>query len=204
MIKLYHAPFTRSVRIYWLLEELGVPYQLETVSFQSSTIPFGQTTPAGKLPAIEDGDLTMFESGAILEYIIERYGKGRLAPAPGSSLRGRYLQWVHFSEATAFPPLGTLAWHVFFKKDADAIPTAIADYRSLATASLRVVESSLAHQEYLLESGFSGADIMMGFTLAVAKMLGVLTDQFPNVTAYLKRLEARPAFQKAALTPAAG
>jgi glutathione S-transferase len=204
MIKLYHAPFTRSVRIYWLLEELGIPYQLETVSFQSNAIPFGQASPAGKFPAIQDGDLTMFESGAILEYIIERYGKGRLAPAPDSSLRGRYLQWVHFAEATAFPPLGTLAWHMIFKKDADTIPTAIADYRGLATAALRVVESALDRQEYLLESGFSGADIMMGFTLAVAKALGVLTDQFPNVAAYLQRLEARPAFQKVALAPARG
>ena len=197
MITLYHAPLTRSVRIYWLLEELGIPYQLETVSFRSDTIPFGQATPAGKLPAIRDGDLVMFESGAILEYIIERYGKGRLAPAPGSSLRAPYLQWVHFSEATAFPPLGNIAWHALFKKDGESIPTAMADYRGLATAALRVVETALEHQEYLLESGFSGADIMMGFTLGCAKLLGVLSDQFPNASAYLKRLEARPALQKA-------
>jgi glutathione S-transferase len=197
MITLYHAPLTRSVRIYWLLEELGVPYQLETVSFRSDTIPFGQATPVGKLPAIRDGDLVMFESGAILEYIIERYGNGRLAPGPGSSLRGPYLQWVHFSEATAFPPLGNIAWHALFKKDGERIPTAMADYRGLAMAALRVVETALEHQEYLLESGFSGADIMMGFTLGCAKLLGVLTDQFPNAAAYLKRLEARPALQKA-------
>jgi len=198
MIKLYHAPLTRSVRIYWLLEELGIAYELETVSFRSDTIPFGQSTPVGKLPAIQDGDLTMFESGAILEYIIERYGKGRLAPPPGSSLRGQYLQWVHFAEATAFPPLGNLAWHVLFKKDAETIPTAMADYRHLAAAALQVVETALTHREFLLESGFSGADIMMGFTLGCAQMLGALTERFPNATAYLKRLEARPAFQKAA------
>ena len=201
MIKLYHAPLTRSVRIYWLLEELGIAYELETVSFRSDTIPFGQATPVGKLPAIQDGDLTMFESGAILEYIIERYGKGRLAPPPGSSLRGQYLQWVHFAEATAFPPLGNLAWHVLFKKDAETIPTAMADYRRLAAAALQVVETALTHREFLLESGFSGADIMMGFTLGCARMLGALTERFPNATAYLKRLEARPAFQKAALAP---
>ena len=201
MIKLYHAPLTRSVRIYWLLEELGIAYELETVSFRSDTIPFGQATPVGKIPAIQDGDLTMFESGAILEYIIERYGNGRLAPPPGSSLRGQYLQWVHFAEATAFPPLGNLAWHVLFKKDAETIPTAMADYRRLAAAALQVVETALARREFLLESGFSGADIMMGFTLGCARMLGALTERFPNATAYLKRLEARPAFQKAALAP---
>jgi glutathione S-transferase len=201
MIKLYHAPLTRSVRIYWLLEELGISYELETVPFQSGTIPFGQSTPAGKLPAIQDGDLTMFESGGILEYIIERYGNGRLAPPVGSPLRGPYLQWVHFAEATAFPPLGNLAWHVFFKKDAESVPSAIADYRRWAAAALQVVETALARREYLLENGFSGADIMMGFTLMCARLLGALTDGFPNATAYLRRLEARPAFQKATLVP---
>jgi glutathione S-transferase len=197
MIKLYHAPLTRSVRIYWLLEELGMPYQLETVAFKADNLPFGQSTPAGKLPAIQDGDLMMFESGAILEYILERYGNGRLAPTPGSPLRGQYLQWVHFAEATAFPPLGNIAWHVLFKKDAEAVPTAIADYRRSAEAALRVVETALAGREYLLESGFSGADIMMGFTLGCAKWLGALSDRFPNASRYLERLEARPAFQKA-------
>ncbi|HME70689.1 MAG TPA: glutathione binding-like protein [Myxococcota bacterium] len=114
------------------------------------------------------------------------------------------MQWVHFAEATAFPPLGNIAWHVLFKKDAETIPTAIADYRSWAAAALRVVETALMRQEYLLETGFSGADIMMGFTLECAQWLGALTDQFPNATAYLKRLEARPAFQKAALAPTRG
>ena len=170
--QVYHAPLTRSVRIYWLLEELAIAYELATVPFQSGTIPFGQATPVGKLPSIEDGDLTMFESGAILEYIIERYGNGRLAPPPGSPLRGQYLQWVHFSEATAFPPLGNLAWHLLFKKDAEKVPSAVADYRSWAAAALRVVETALTGREYLLESGFSGADIMMGFTLECASFSG--------------------------------
>jgi len=201
VIKLYHAPLTRSVRIYWLLEELGIPYELETVAFRADRLPFGQSTPAGKLPAIQDGDLTMFESGAILEYILERYGNGRLAPPSGSPLRGQYLQWVHFAEATAFPPLGNIAWHVLFKKDAQAVPTPIADYRSLAEAALQVVESALSRREYLLESGFSGADIMMGFTLECAKWLGALSDRFPNAIGYLERLEARPAFQKAGQAP---
>jgi len=201
MIKLYHAPLTRSVRIYWLLEELGIPYELETVTFKADNLPFGQSTPAGKLPAIQDGDLTMFESGAILEHILERYGNGRLAPPSGSPLRGPYLQWVHFAEATAFPPLGNIAWHVLFKKDAEAVPTVIADYRSWAEAALRVVEGALSRREYLLESGFSGADIMMGFTLQCAKWLGALPDRFPNATGYLERLEVRPAFQKAVRGP---
>lgn len=124
MIKLYHSPLTRSVRVRWLLEELGLPYELETVAFTPSTTPFSQRTPFGRVPVIQDGTLTMFESGAILEYILERYGEGRLAPAAGAPLRGTFLQWVHFAEATALPPLGQIASHTFFKPEGERIPAA--------------------------------------------------------------------------------
>ena len=80
MLKLYHGALTRSARILWLLEELELDYELETVEFKPPSEPFAQPTPSGKLPAIEDGDVVMFESGAILEFVLERYGEGRLAP----------------------------------------------------------------------------------------------------------------------------
>ena len=199
MLKLYHAARTRSVRIYWLLEELGVPYELEMVAFKPPlppAKPFAQSSPFGKVPALQDGDVKMFESGAILEYILERYGRGRLAPPPGTPLRGPFLQWVHFAEATAFPPLGNIAWHMF-KQDADSIPDAIADYRRWAGAALDVLEQALSGNEYLLGAEFSGADIMMGYTVQCAKWFGLLTDSYPNLAGYLARLETRPAFQKA-------
>jgi len=199
MIKLYHSPRSRSVRIYWLLEELGVPYELEVVPFTlpvPPARPFAQRSPFGKLPALQDGDLTMVESGAILEYILERYGQGRLAPAPGSPLRGAFLQWVHFAEATVFPPLGNIAWHTF-RRDADSIPGAMADYRTWAVAALDVLERALSGRQYLLGDEFSGADIMMGYTLECAKWFGLVGAGYPNLADYLARLEARPAFQKA-------
>src|ERR1041384_1272784 len=118
MIKLYHAPFTRSIRVLWLLEELGVPYELERVAFQPPKHPFSQPTPYGKVPAIADGDVEMIESGAIVEYGPERYGKGKLAPAPGSPERGPFLQWLHFAEATALPPVGDIVRHTLFKPEA--------------------------------------------------------------------------------------
>ena len=109
MIKLWYAPLTRSFRVLWLLEELGLAYELKAVEFK---IPsgrfFSQETPTGKLPTIEDGDLVLCESGAIVEYLVERYGEGRLAPPPGTSERGRYLQWIHMAESTVFPPVGVL------------------------------------------------------------------------------------------------
>ncbi len=199
MIKLYHAPRTRSVRIYWLLEELALPYELETVAFTPPLPPlrpFAQRSPFGKVPAIQDGDVTMFESGAILEYVLERYGQGRLMPAPGAPQRGPFLQWVHFAEATLFLPLGNIAWHMF-RQDAESIPEALADYRTWAAASLDTLEHALSGRDYLLGSEFSGADIMMGYTVECAKWFSLLNDNYPSVTAYLARLEARPAFQKA-------
>jgi glutathione S-transferase len=199
MVKLYHAPRTRSARIYWLLEELGIPYELEQVAFVPPLPPlkpFAQATPKGKFPTIEDGDVVMFESGAILEYLIEQYGKGRLAPAPGSPLRGPYLQWVHFAEGTAFPPLANLAWHMF-KGDADQVAGALADYRQMAAAAFDVLERALDGKAYLLGAEFSGADVMIGYTVECAKWFGLLGDRYPNLTAYASRLEARPAFQKA-------
>jgi glutathione S-transferase len=198
-MKLYHAPRTRSARIVWLLEELGLPYELEQVAFKPPlppAKPFAQASPFGKLPALRDGDVEMFESGAILEYVLERYGRGRLAPPPGTPLRGPFLQWVHFAEGTAFPPLGNIAWHTF-KQDLDSIPDAIADYRRWAAAALDVLEQALSGKDYLLGAELSGADIMMGYTVQCAKWFGLLTDTHPNLVAYLARLEARPTFQKA-------
>ena len=197
MIKLYHAPNTRSIRILWLLEELGIPYELERVQFQVPKVPFAQNTPYGKVPAIEDGDLAMCESGAILEYILERYGKGRLAPAVGAADRGHYLQWVHFAEATVLPPLGDVVRHTMFKPEPERIKSVADEGRMRATAALEVVERALEGKDYLLGAEFSAADVMMGLALWIARRLNSLDPKLTNVAAYLDRLEKRPAFQKA-------
>src|SRR5512134_3426394 len=115
MIKLYHAPRTRSVRVLWLLEELGIPFGLETQEYRPPATPFSQKTPFGKFPSLEDGDTVMFESGAIVEYLLERYGDGRLGPRAGEPGRGEFLQWVHFAEATLMPPLIEILRHTVLK-----------------------------------------------------------------------------------------
>jgi glutathione S-transferase len=197
MIKLYHAPLTRSIRIYWLLEELGVPYELANVAFKPPRHSFEQDTPTGKFPALEDDGLLLSESGAILEYLIEKYGKGRLAPPVGSPDRGPYLQWVHFAEATAFPPIGDIARHTMFLPEAERIPQVAADGRARASNALDVLEKRLAGREYLVGKELSGADIMMGYFLMAARMLGLLNESHRNIAAYWERLAARPGFQKA-------
>ena len=197
MIKLYHAQLTRSIRIIWLLEELGIPYELATVPFKPPRHSFEQATPAGKFPTLEDDGQVLFESGAILEYLTEKYGKGRLAPPVGSPERGRYLQWVHFAEATAFPPIGDIARHTMFLPEADRIPQVAADGRVRAKNALDVLERALAGKQYLVGNELSGADIMMGYFLMAARMLGTVGAEHPNIAAYWERLAARPGFQKA-------
>jgi len=197
MITLYYAPRTRAVRVRWLLEELGLPHELRRVTFRPPTKPFTQDVPLGKIPVIEDGDVTICESGAIVEYILERYSDGPLAPKVGSPLRGEFLQWIHFAEATAFPPLGIIVWHTLFRQDADQVPSVITSARERADAALEFVEKALAGKTYLLGDDFSAADIMMAFTLAAARDLGVLDARYPLLSAYLARLEARPAFRRA-------
>jgi glutathione S-transferase len=197
MIKLYHAPFTRSIRVLWLLEELGIPYKLEAVKFTPPKLPFGQASPYGKVPAIEDGDLVMMESGAIVEYLLERYGDGKLAPRIGSDDRGRYLQWVHFAEATALPPVGEIVRHTLFKPEAERIPAVVEDARARAAVTFGVVERALHGKPYLLGDEFTAADIMMGVTLLIARRFELLGESLPNLTAYVARLEARPALAKA-------
>jgi glutathione S-transferase len=197
MIKLYFAPRTRSVRILWLLEELGLPYELEPIEF----IPpaqsfFAQSTPLRKLPTIEDGDGVMCESGAIVEYILERYGEGRLAPAVGAPDRAAFLQWLHFAESTAFPPLGIVVWLTLYRGEAEAQADLLADARTRAAQGLEFLQNALADHSYLLGESFSAADVMMGFTLVAARVLGILDDRYPALQEYVARLETRPAYQK--------
>jgi glutathione S-transferase len=139
----------------------------------------------------------MCESGAIVEYVLERYGAGRLAPPVGSPARAAFLQWLHFAESTAFPPLGIVVWLTLYRKDAERQAELIQDARNRAATGFDFLERELGSKRFLLGDEFSAADIMMGFTLAAARMLGVLGDRHPALVAYLARLGERPAFQRA-------
>ncbi len=196
MLTLYYAPRTRAVRILWLLEELGVPYRLETGEFAPPTRTYSQKTPMGKYPVLEDDGVVFCESGAILEYILERYGEGRLAPPVGSPERGPFLQWIHFAEGTAYPPLGNIIRHTFYRNDSAEHPEIIAEARERAHDALGFLEKGLAGKDYLMGDAFSAADIMVGFTVGVARVLGLL-DEHPDLQRYMTHLDQRPAMQKA-------
>jgi len=198
MITLYHSPRTRSVRVLWLLEELALPYELKVVPFTDEALKSPEhltLNPFGKVPALTDGNLTMFESGAIVEYLVERYGQGRLAPPVGTAERGTFLQWVHFAEATLMPPLGALAQHTLFLPEAERIPAVVADCHAKLKGMLTALEAALSGKTFILGSTFSAADIMLGYSLLLTKWFGML-GEFPALQAYMARLEERPALQK--------
>jgi glutathione S-transferase len=202
MIKIYHVPRTRSLRVIWLCEELGIPYEVIPIDFSPAyraTAEYRRLNPVGKVPAIADGDFTMFESGAIVEYLLERYGNGRLRPAPGTLESAVYLQWAWFAEATFARPLGDIAQHTFIKPEPNRIPAVVEDARERALLCLDAIEAAIPSNGYLAGREFSAADIMMGYSLSLARMVGVLTaSSYANVNAYMARLEQRPAFVKAA------
>ena len=198
MLKLYHAPRTRSQRVLWLLEELELPFELVTVPFKTpSSDFFAQETPLGKIPTLEDGAVVLCESGAIVEYILERYGDNRLAPAIGAPERGRYLQWLHFAEGTAYLPLGVLVWLTRYRDDAEKHISLLEDLRHRAACGMAFIEEHFGEGPWLLGEQFSAADVMTGFTLTAARNLGVLDERYPALMDYFSRIEARPAYQRA-------
>ncbi|MDX2167062.1 MAG: glutathione S-transferase family protein [Deltaproteobacteria bacterium] len=200
MITLYHSPRTRSLRVLWLLEELGVPYELKTLTFAASDLKsdaYLRINPLGKVPAIQDGDVQMFESGAIVEYLIERHGNGRLAPPLGTPERAAYLQWLHFAEATAMPPISDLAQHTMFKPEAERLAAMVPDALARIQAWMQTLEAALAGRDFACGTVFTGADVMLGYSVLLTKWFQLIAAQHPNLAAYVERLEARPALQQA-------
>ena len=200
MLKIYHVPRTRSLRIIWLCEELGHPYEIVLVDFSPeyrSSREWRALSPTGKVPAMSDDGFSMFESGAMVQYILERYGNGRLQPSPGTASSAYYLQWCWFAEATLARPLGDIIHHTLLKPEAERLPAVVEDARARAQTCLDALEAALEGKQYLLDETFTAADIMMGYSLMLAKRVQVLDDRYPVVQAYQARLEERPACAKA-------
>lgn len=200
MLTIFHGANTRSVRVIWLAEELGLSYEIQTLNFMKKehTQPkYLAINPLGRLPAIQDDDLVLFESGAICDYLLAKSGATHLEPERGTSAYGLCRQWVFFAEATLMSSLGAIAQHSLLRAEEDRIPQVRDEAIASTAKALSILEDELKDKEYLCGATFSLADIMMGYDLHLANMLGQLTDAFPNVKAYHARLAARPGFQKA-------
>ncbi|MBL4296882.1 glutathione S-transferase family protein [Vibrio fluvialis] len=197
MITLHHLNRSRSKRIIWLLEELEVEYQI--VPYQRDSLTFlappelKAVHPLGKSPVIEIDGRVIAESGAITEYLIERFAPQRLAPARDSTDYIDYLQWLHFAESSGILPL---LLKLFLAKDGAKTQFLESYANSEAAKVLGYVNAQLEDKNYLVADKLSGADIMMSFIAEGVQTSGML-DHFPNIKAYLSGLSALPAYQKA-------
>ncbi len=198
-MKLYHCAGSRSVRVRWLLEELGLEHELEELPFGPQALKseaFRRVNPLGRVPALIDGDLVMHESGAIVQYILETYAEGRLQPAIGTRERGEFLNWIHFAEASLMVPVGMLIGQLVFTPEAQRNAGMIAYGQQKYAEQMKLVDDSLAGREWLLGE-FSAADVMLGYTVFLAAYIRMLDETTPNVQAYFARVRARPAWQRA-------
>ncbi|MEQ8749963.1 MAG: glutathione S-transferase [Amphiplicatus sp.] len=213
MILVHHLNNSRSQRVLWLLEELKLDYDIKHYERDKTTMlappELKKIHPLGKSPVIEDGGLVIAETGAIIEYIVETHGGGRLTPARGSLEFLRYRYWLHFAEGSAMPPLLLKLFFVRIKEAkmpffAKPIAKSIAD-RALSSfiepnlkAQLDYLEGELGKSEWFAGPEFSAADVMMSFPLeASAQRAGLTAKTYPKLAAFLEKIHARPAYKRA-------
>ena len=197
MLTIHHLNNSRSQRVLWLLEELGIDYAIARYQRDSDTNlappELLAVHPLGKSPVLTDGDMTVIESGAIIDYIVRRHGDGRLAPTPGTRAHEEYLQWLHYSEGSAMLPL-------MLKMYTSRLPDGGAALQPRITSELDnhlgFMNNALAGAEWFVDNNFSAADVQLSFVPQVARLLYSL-DSFPNLAAFLDRIHARPAYQRA-------
>ncbi|PZO58308.1 MAG: glutathione S-transferase, partial [Phormidesmis priestleyi] len=207
----HHLNNSRSQRILWLLEELGVDYEIKRYERDPETMlapdSLRQVHPLGKSPVITDGDLTLAESGAIADYLVNRYDNGQLAPEPNTPERLRYTYWLHYAEGSAMPPLLLDLVFTQVKKRAPFLIRPIA--RAIAGKAqssfiqpqialhLDYMEAELHKAEWFVSDQFTAADIQLSFPLEAAANRAELNASRPKLMAFLSRIHARPAYQKA-------
>jgi len=181
----------------WLLEELGVPYEIKPYQRDAQTRlappELKQVHPLGKSPVITDGGKTIIESGAIIDYVIRRYGKGRMQPAPETAAYDEYVQWMHYAEGSAMLPL---MLNLYAGRLGDAAAPLMPRVEGEIANHLAYIDGALKGRRFIVGDTLSGADIQMSFVGEVAGAFGKRA-QYPNLDAWTKRLHDRPAYKKA-------
>ena len=212
MITVHHLNNSRSQRIVWLLEELGLDYEIKRYQRDPETMlapaSLRAVHPLGKSPVITDGELTLAESGAIIDYLIERYGAGSLAPAAGTPARLRYNYWLHYAEGSAMTPL--LLKLVFDRVESAPMPFFVKPVAKGISAKVKssfiepqlkqhldYLEGELRESDWFVGDAFSGADIQLSFVLEAAAARGGLDASRPRLMDFLERIHARPAYRRA-------
>ena len=212
MLVVHHLNNSRSQRVLWLLEELGLDYDVRRYNRDPATLlappELRAVHPLGKSPVVVDGDNVLAESGAILEYLVDTHGHGRLAPAPGTPERIRYRYWMHYAEGSAMPPLllklvfdriGQAKMPFFAKPVARIIASKARDsfIQPQIDLHLDFMEQELERSLWFAGDQFTAADVQMSFPLEAAHARGGLDALRPRLMEYLARIHARPAYQRA-------
>ncbi|RZJ17781.1 MAG: glutathione S-transferase [Brevundimonas sp.] len=211
MIVVHHLNDSRSQRVLWLLEELGLPYEVKRYQRDARTMlappELRAIHPLGKSPVIDDGDVRVAETGAIVDYLIETYGQGRLRAAPGTEDGRRYSYWLHYAEGSAMPPL--LLKLVFSQLPRRAPALLRPLVKGIASKALTGFvdpqlrthaafwEGELARSPWFGGQAFGAADIMMSFPVEAAASRALALTEYPRLAAFLKAIHARPAWQRA-------
>ena len=199
MLKLHFAPNSRAGRIVWLLEELELPYEINKMAFHPKDLKSDEHRarhPLGRVPVLDDGDVSIFESGAIVEYVLERHKNGGLKPSVDDARFPTYLQWFHYCEGMVMPPINTVVVQTILLPEDRRDATVLGQAQRLLTKALGPVNEALDGKDYLI-GDFSGADIMLGHACFMSNRLGCVPDEMTHLKAYVERISARLAFQTA-------
>ena len=198
MLRLYHCPETRSMRALWLLHEIGAPFELMEMPFELSALRsagYLAVHPLGRVPCLVDGAFRLFESGAITEYLCERFPQSGLGRVSGDPERYEWLQWIHYSETIAVHAAALVQQYHFIPAHERSATVLRLEGRRLQKA-IEVVNTQLQDRDYLLRGGFSAADISVGYSLHLAHRF-IAIERYPRIESYYARLRARPAFAAA-------
>jgi glutathione S-transferase len=199
MLKVHFVAGTRAGRVVWLLEELGLEYEVNIMPFTKEGLKSAEHRSRhalGRVPVLEDGDISIFESGAIIDYVLERHKNGGLKPSSDSPEFPFYLQWYHYCEGMVMPPMNQIVVQTILLPPDRRDETVLNQAKNLLTKSLAPVNENLANKDYLI-GDFSAADLMLGHSCFMANRLGCVNDEMKSIKDYVARINARPAFQKA-------
>lgn len=199
MLKVHFVAGTRAGRVIWLLEELGLQYEVNIMPFTKEGLksPEHRARHAlGRVPVLEDEDVSIFESGAIIDYILERHKNDGLKPSPDAPEFPFYLQWYHYCEGMVMPPMNQIVVQTILLPADRRDETVLNQAMNLLSKSLKPLNEYLEDKDYLIGQ-FSAADCMLGHSCYMANRFGTVSVEMTNIKNYVKNIESRAAFQKA-------
>jgi glutathione S-transferase len=196
MLTIFHVPRTRSLRVVWLAEEMGIPYEVKPEQFGQPSPEFLAANPSGAFPAIRDGDVGMGESTAIMQYVMDAHGPTKLALKYGDDRYADYLQFLTFGEASMAAFLNPALMTQFMAPDDQKQNFTVEASKNLFRSRLKSLDAQLEKGDHMA-GDFTAADISVGYALGIGEMMGLNADFSPKLQDYYARMHARPAYQRA-------